>query len=352
MESSGTPNCDSSLAHKAAAKVKSKATKSSKHKQLLDCFDLLPDSAKNALLEQLRGFSSTGASSKKNLDKAESANSESTKDVKACLYDEHMEAERKTREALCYGTKIPSHKLQTGLQITLILRTDRDIGDIKVVLCKHDQGIDPISCKKMQDKVVKSLEPKISTGNISHMLTSVDSAKYNVAADAISWQTILKSIHCFCMQYDMISLLKIPQGVDHSKPHHVAKATQFKDTINNLQDLDDKDFFQWQGFLLCHGTDVEIESDNWLDDVLQISMEPTLRSEVVSDLHGIPLHQRGSMTTIRCIIKHMVVRNQEVRNALETYIRPLTSKCSQEKMYPLPVFASRLLLRPSRISAF
>jgi hypothetical protein len=178
----------------------------------------------------------------------------------------------------------------------------------------------------MRNKVVKSLQPKTSAGNISRMLTSVDSAKYNVAADAISWQTILKSIRCFCKQYNMISLLKIPQGVDLSKPHHVAKATQIKDAINNWQDLDDKDYFQWQGFLLHHGTEVEIESDNWLDDVLQISIEPTLCSEVDSDQHGIPLHQHGSMTTLHCINKHMVVKNQEARKALETYIKTFDIK--------------------------
>jgi hypothetical protein len=98
--------------------------------QLLDCLDLLPNNPKNALLKQLCGFSSTGASSKKNLNKAESANSESARDIKACLYDEHMETECKTREALHYGTKIPSHELQTGLQITLVSQTDWDIGDV------------------------------------------------------------------------------------------------------------------------------------------------------------------------------------------------------------------------------
>jgi hypothetical protein len=145
MESLGTPNSDSSLAHKAVAKVKSTATKSSKHMQLLDCLGLLPNDAKDAFLEQLRGFSSTSASSKKNLDEAESANSESAKDVKARLYDEHMEAECKTGKALHCGTKISSHELQTGLQINLVSRTDRDIGDVKVVLHKHNSGIDPIS---------------------------------------------------------------------------------------------------------------------------------------------------------------------------------------------------------------
>jgi hypothetical protein len=193
MNSLDTPNSGSSPALEAAGKVKSEATKSSKHIQLLDCFDLLPVEAKDALLKHLCGFSSTGASSEKNLNKkypqteAESATSESAKDIKACLYDKHLEAERKTREALWYGAKIPSHELQTDLQITLVSCTDWDIDDVKVVLCKHNHGVDPISCKKMRDKVVKSLEPKISAGNISRMLTSIDSAEYDVAADAISW---------------------------------------------------------------------------------------------------------------------------------------------------------------------
>jgi hypothetical protein len=55
-------------------------------------------------------------------------------------------------------------------------------------------------------------------------------------------------------------------------------------------------------------------------------MEPTLSSEVNSDLQGIPLHQRGSMTTLHCIIKCMVVKNQEARNALETYIKTFDIK--------------------------
>jgi hypothetical protein len=55
-------------------------------------------------------------------------------------------------------------------------------------------------------------------------------------------------------------------------------------------------------------------------------MEPTLRSEVDSNLHGIPLHQRGSTITLRCIIKRLVVKNQEARDALETYIKTFDIK--------------------------
>jgi hypothetical protein len=50
-------------------------------------------------------------------------------------------------------------------------------------------------------------------------------------------------------------------------------------------------------------------------------MEKILRSEVESDLNSIPKHQRGSITTLQCIIKQMVVRNQEARDVLKTYFK-------------------------------
>ena len=82
------------------------------------------------------------------------------------------------------------------------------------------------------------------------MLTSIEADKYDVAADALSWQTILKSIHCFCSQYNMTSLIMIPQHVDLSKPHHVAKAIRFNDAIEDWHELSDADYFAWQEFVL------------------------------------------------------------------------------------------------------
>jgi hypothetical protein len=159
-------------------------------------------------------------------------------------------------------------------------------------------------------------------GNISHLLTSTDVAEYNVAADALSWQTTLQSIRRFCSQYNMTSLIMIPQDVQLSKPHLAAKATVFKDAIGNWQDMDDQDYFLWQEFILHFGTAIEIESDHWLDNVLHLLMEKILHAVVKLDINTIPKHQRGMITTLRCIvIKQMVIKNQEAKVALENYIR-------------------------------
>jgi hypothetical protein len=174
------------------------------------------------------------------------------------------------------------------------------------------------------------------------VLTSVDANEHDIAADAISWQSILKSICLFCTQYNMTSLIMIPQGVDLSKPQDVSKATSFKDAIKDWQDLSDKDYFEWQEFLLWHSTELKLESNNWLDDVLHLSMEKMLCSEVESDLNSIPKNQRGSITTLRCIIKRMVVWNQEARGALKTYIKTFNITNFPGKMSLPPAFVSRL----------
>jgi hypothetical protein len=110
--------------------------------------------------------------------------------------------------------------------------------------------------------------------------------------------------------------------------------------------MDDQDYFLWQEFILCFGTAIEIQSDNWLDDVLHLSMEKTLCAEVELDINSIPKHQHGLITTLNCIIKQMVVKNQEAKDALENYIRSFDITKFPGKFSPPPVFASRLLQEP------
>jgi hypothetical protein len=259
--------------------------------EMLEFFDCLSESAREEVLENLRRTGGEGRDTKpKNLsfEETRSAMEEQSDMEKVRLYDDYMETKCKKALAKRYVGKIPSHQLQSGLQITLASRNEKDLGEVKVILCKQDSGDDAISCKKTRDKIVKSLETKITAGNLSRVLTSVDADEHDIAADAISWQSILKSIHLFCTQYDMTSLIMIPQGIDLSKPHHVAKAISFKDAIEDWQDLSNNDYFEWQGFLLRHSTELELKSNNWLDNALHLFMEKKLCSEVKSDLNSIP----------------------------------------------------------------
>jgi hypothetical protein len=237
-------------------KVKTECEKSKVTMEMLAYFDKLPDRTHEELWSQhcLQGNPHASMASelqpKKNLEEYRSEMNNASNANKSRPYDEFIETQRKKAFDREYMGKIPALQTQSGLQFTLTTCTDRDLGDVKVILCKQDCGAGPISCKKTRDKAVKLLNTKISAGNLSRMLTSIEADKYVVAADALSWQTILKSIQCFCTQYNMTSLIMIPQGVDLSKPHHVAKTTRFNNAIEDWHELSDADYFAWQEFVL------------------------------------------------------------------------------------------------------
>ena len=295
--------------------------------ELRNYIDRLHPSAQADLLDKLRLLDSGTGDVAKNLWKTSlkapvdpvltTTNGDDADEDTAATYTRIMNAGglRNISEA------IPSHQMSSGFQLTVSSRDDKDIPTTCVILRKNERGADAIARKKTRDKVVQALKPEISAGNISRILTSSDEKEYDVASEAISWQTILKAIHRHCIQYDFISLLTIPRNVDLTQPLQVAKATKFLDAIIDWQQLEDNDYYEWQAFILKHGSAVELESDSWLEDTLLLSMDKTLRSEIESDISGFPKTCQGSITTLRLIMKRMVVKNQEARDALELYIK-------------------------------
>jgi hypothetical protein len=117
-------------------------------------------------------------------------------------------------------------------------------------------------------------------------------------------------------------LIKIPVGIDLSNPLLVKKnSTKYLNAIEHWQQLDDKNYSDWQEFILTFGVALELESNNWLEDTLLLSMDKTHCHEVESDTSGFPKNKQGAITMLCCIIKRMVVKNQEAKDALESYIK-------------------------------
>ncbi len=143
-----------------------------------------------------------------------------------------------------------------------------------------------------------------------------------MASDALSSQTIMQGIKQYVVQYDMTSIIMIPKGVSSLfTPPSITSTSVWLDAIEDYDKLKDSNYSAWQEFILHHGSDVEIESDSWLEVTILLSMESTLCAEVESDLKCLPVNQRGAITMLCFIIKRMVIRNQEAWDALEEYIK-------------------------------
>ncbi len=108
-------------------------------------------------------------------------------------------------------------------------------------------------------------------------------------------KVFFENLKRYCIQYNMNSILMIPQDVDYKNPATVSKARVFFNTIDDWKKLEDEDYLQWQEFVLLHGSSVEVKSDNWLEEALLLSMETTLRSKVESDMKRYGASQCGPL---------------------------------------------------------
>jgi hypothetical protein len=176
------------------------------------------------------------------------ANEEAAEPDYKAIYEAYAKKERdaanaKTSVELNSGSST-AWKLQSGFQITHASCSTTEINKVKVVLSKQDRGDNPISRQKTCSKVVSALKPEISAGNISRILTSNNEAQHDVASNALSWQSILENLKRYCIQYNMIPILMIPQGDDFKNPANVSRARVFFNAIDDCQKLEDKDYFQ------------------------------------------------------------------------------------------------------------
>ncbi len=106
----------------------------------------------------------------------------------------------------------------------------------------------------------------------------------------------MNGIKQYAIQYDMMLRLKIPH-VSVMSPEDIFKScTMMLDAFDDYDKIDDSNYCKWQEFINRHGSEVELESNSWLEDTLHLSMEPTLRSEIKSNLKCLPSNQQGVVT--------------------------------------------------------
>jgi hypothetical protein len=68
-------------------------------------------------------------------------------------------------------------------------------------------------------------------------------------------------------------------------------------------------------------TNVNLESDQWMEEFLCNSIDKALKIEVVSDFDELPQQQRGAVSFFQCMMNRMVLRNEESCHALEKWLQ-------------------------------
>ncbi len=99
---------------------------------------------------------------------------------------------------------------------------------------------------------MKAIKLEITTCKISQILMSNNEDNYDVASDALSYQTIMQGIKRYVVQYDMTSIIMIPKGVSSLfTPTSITSTTVWLDAIKDYDKLEDSNNSAWQEFIFA-----------------------------------------------------------------------------------------------------
>ena len=208
--------------------------------------------------------------------------------------------------------------LASGLETLHVARSAVQQAN-SAVMPKHRRGSTDMARLKRRQKVVKALDVKLACNNILSILASASSDKHNVADDCQQWQHSLRALKVKFTQNDMLDPFKIPTTFDLADPSRIAGP--FIDLLKDFHLVSDVMAQRWQEYLRMYAQDVELESDSWAAEIMELSMTDELKQLVFDDLDDFDQVHVGAITVYKYMTNHMVLRNQETIDALQEWIR-------------------------------
>jgi hypothetical protein len=98
-------------------------------------------------------------------------------------------------------------------------------------------------------------------------------------------------------------------------------SSTFVDSIIRWKYLQDNSYYEWQEFLHMYRSDVDFESDQWMEEFLCNLMDKALKIEAISDFDELPQQRCGAVSLFQCMVKRMVLRIEESHHALEKWLQ-------------------------------
>ena len=163
---------------------------------------------------------------------------------------------------------------------------------------------------KMRKMVVQGLSPQLAR----HELEDVAD---EVLARQVALDTLLRHFHEYDLKPylpDLKDIFIIPDTFDVADGSSVHRATHWVNILTDHEQVTEDDCCRWQLFVRSWAAPEDIVSNHWAEDILFLTMDPSLEAEVRSDIHRIPMDMRGAITTYYLMVNRVMVRNQEAQD--------------------------------------
>ena len=161
------------------------------------------------------------------------------------------------------------------------------------IISKHDRGATPNDRAKRKKIVTQPLKSKLTCNNALSVLSAEDSANFDVAKECITWQNGLRELEEIAQSNDMLGPFMIPEQFDLTSP---TVSCNFNSLIEHFSKFTIEEVAEWRQWLSTWAAPVELESDNWMAEIMDKSMDTALSTTVHEALAELPESARGGVT--------------------------------------------------------
>ena len=221
------------------------------------------------------------------------------------------------------GTEAPQEKTRYVARSGLTIRqgpalTANELVTSRVVVKKEDRGDSARDIQRTRERVIKALELKLSTPKYEEVLDATK--ELDLADYSNNWQQAIEGFYEWAHRFDVIDIFQVPDNFDPADPTSIVTCNVWTNLIRKFDEIPLDDVKEWQVFLNCWSGPLERQSSDWAVDVLKISTEKNLLSQVNQDYTRLPSEQRGACTYYKLIVSRIVIRTHEAKIALQNYI--------------------------------
>eukprot|EP00956_Cyclotella_meneghiniana_P024440 scaffold49028_cov44-Cyclotella_meneghiniana.AAC.1 len=119
------------------------------------------------------------------------------------------------------------------------------------------------------------------------------------------------------VEFDLTDSAVCYSTFDMSSPH---KSGTKLDLFTEHDELDMNAVLEWQHWFLVWASDSDIQSGQWLSQLVLNSLKPDLRDEVSHELSDLPVQHRGSASTLWIALDKVNVSSYETTETLKSFI--------------------------------
>ena len=158
----------------------------------------------------------------------------------------------------------------------------------------------PEALKKLRDRVCVPLEHELKEPTWSEILDGDESG--DMGASVMSTQTAIDGVIEFARRNDLYYVGEIPMVTDMWDETQMVQCRAFTNVLTNYASVPLDTVVDYQHLLNVRGFDEDIESNDWLQQVLEQSTDANLLIQVKQTIDSYTSEQRGGVLLYKLIV--------------------------------------------------